>query len=280
VSRQAPLARTPFPWVPQTRKQARALGDAIRWLTLRDHPPEVGAPGQRRVSAKAQRDILDTIGRHTDGAGRAILSIGGLRKTKGDLRQARVAGISEKSGHPRTVVFRALKALEAQGHLERVPMLRTADRYPDFLPHQARHGQAPNVYRVGQALRAAACLVELDWAPDPCAVTPPAGPTLTEARGTPSADAVAPPRRKPARDTPQVEAVAPPALQGKARSATSTRDTPRTKNVDAEEKQRLVPSGSEGTSRTREPTLDEALHDPDLFARFVAPYAELVEDAT
>jgi hypothetical protein len=28
----------------------------------------------------------------------------------------------------------------------------------------------------------------------------------------------------------------------------------------------------------REPTLDQALHDPQLFARYVEPYAELVDE--
>ena len=78
-----------------------------------------------------------------------------------------VATIAHESGQGGRTVYRALDALEGQGHLERSFFRRTPELYrrEGLLP-AARRGQGPNVYRVSAALRARAGLHEVEWTPD------------------------------------------------------------------------------------------------------------------
>ena len=104
VSYRTPLARPPFPRVRRTRTQERALMRAIAGLPLGPYPRVLTCPGEKRVSAVAQRAVLEAVAARGNGAGFSFM---------------RVVTIASESGQASRTVYRALLALEAQGHLER-----------------------------------------------------------------------------------------------------------------------------------------------------------------
>ncbi len=221
--RLTPLARLPFRHVRQTTTQARALESAVRRLALTDYPLALERPTDRRVSAKAQRDVLLGRTRRTDGAGRCFLT---------------VETIKRDSGWRRRTVFRSLAALDALGHLERHRHVRAPERYPATLPRQARVGQGPTIYRIGAAIRAAAGLLEFDWTPEcsePRSSAEASGVALPGQRlPDPFNHAlprgVAPPGGNDPRGTPSPDPVAQPSVHGNFASESPSRGTPRTKN--------------------------------------------------
>lgn len=151
-----PLARVPFPRVKGTTAQAEALAGAIRQLSLAPFPATTG-PGERRVSAEAQRGVLTVLAEHANGAGFCFLTI---------------ATIEHESGWNTRTVQRALAALESQALVERYTYMRSPDRYRPSLPRRARQGQGPSIYRMGRVLRDAAGLVHVEWAPESDAFSP------------------------------------------------------------------------------------------------------------
>jgi hypothetical protein len=104
VTYRTPLAKVPFPRVRGTRAQARALRRAIGHLPLRAFPASLERAGGKRVSAVTQRAVLEAIASHANGAGFTFL---------------KVTRIAHESGYCERTVYRALAALETQGHLER-----------------------------------------------------------------------------------------------------------------------------------------------------------------
>jgi hypothetical protein len=213
-----------------TKAQAAALDRAIRGLAFVPRPVTPARPDGRKVSAEAQREVLQAITRHANGAGFALL---------------KVATIEHESGYGERTVQRVIPALVEQGHLERYRWMRSPGRYGVRVRPEARRGEGPSIFRVGASLRAAAGLKEADWTPEPeghsqVPRTPPGHPQSDEP-GELADEAV--------RVTPSESPGHPQQVQEHSASLTVSRVTPRTENGGKPliSEERLVLSGSEGT---------------------------------
>lgn len=227
-----PLATVPFPRVKGTKAQAVALDRAVRGLTLAPFPLTPTRLGERRVSDYAQRDVLTVIAAHANGAGFSLL---------------KVATIAHESGWNARTAQRALAALEAEGHIDRYPRMRSPDRYRSSLPRHARQGQGPSIYRVGRVLRAVAGLAEEEWPPASDSSLRPLehdGVTPGEATSCHPRDANA---DEPGRVTAGSDPVSPPNERGFPASADFARVTPRTKNGIASDNRGVPTTGSDRT---------------------------------
>lgn len=267
MSYRTPLARVPFPRVRGTKAQAGALRRAIGQLPLALHPSVRSDPGERRVSGVAQRAVLEAIATHVNGAGFCILTI----KT-----------IAHQSGVGRRTVFRALTALEAQGHLERHFFRRTTDRYRyEALLPAARRGQGPNIYRVGATLRARAGLREVDWTPDtPNQASSHTTRLVASPRGE-SGKPQAPAHPVNGGGTRRRAPVQQPEVQGDCTSSAASRGTPRTKNERKPliEDERLVLSSTDSVLSSRDATPGEAPLRNDLVSLLQPHEAVVVNEA-
>jgi hypothetical protein len=246
VSYRTPLARVPFPRVRGTKAQAAALKHAIGQLPLELHPRVRSKPGERGVSGVAQRAVLEAIATHVNGAGFCLLT---------------VATIAHEGGVAARTVFRALIALEAQGHLERHFFRRTRDRYRhDGLLPVARRGQGPNIYRVGAALRARAGFREVEWTPDTPARTAGRTTQLVAAPDGGSGERPAPSQPVNGGGSPRHGAAVGADMQGKHMPPAAARGTPRTKNErrPLSKEERLVLSTSKSVLSSRDATIREA----------------------
>lgn len=246
MSYRAPLARVPFPRVKGTQAQARALTRAIGLLPLEMYPRTRSVPDEKRVSAVAQRAVLEAIAAHANGAGFSLLKVGTI-------------AFESKCG--RRTVYRALAALETQGHLERFLFKRTREFYRrEGLSAHSRRGQGPNIYRVSAALRQRAGLHEVDWTPD----TPKrAAGRTTQLVAYPeeeSGEMPTPGHSVRGRGRPRPEPVARDEMQGNRVPAAPARGTPRTENKrkPLSKEERLALSSSDVLPSSRAATLRRA----------------------
>jgi hypothetical protein len=185
------------------------------------------------VTSARGRAVLHVLAAHVDGAGFCWL---------------RSETIIRESGYRRRSVFLALNELEHEALVERFRVLRDPTRYRSDLPWRARHGQGPNVYRIGPCLREAAQLIEVDVAHHLN--------LRDRQRPAPSwAFAVGP--ATAARCTPDMIRIARPSLQARRQSLASESCTPVTENGPVNE-DRAVPREGDRPSATDDLTRKQA----------------------
>ena len=110
MSYRTPLARPPFPRVRWTRTQERALMRAIAGFPLGPYPRVLTCPGEKRVSAVAQRAVLEAVAARGNGAGFSFMRVVTIASESRAGVAHRLPGLARtrSSRTPRAILLRQI----------------------------------------------------------------------------------------------------------------------------------------------------------------------------